>query len=66
MVNYKVENNNVVETKTNQIIASGIAPAEAKAMVRHLNFGGGFDGNTPSFFLANTQGLVFEDKSFYK
>ena len=66
MVNYKVENNNVVETKTNQIIASGITPAEAKAMVRHLNFGGGFDGNTPSFFLANTQGLVFEDESFYK
>lgn len=56
----------VVETKTNQIIASSVPMPEAKAMVRHLNFGGGFDGNTPSFFLANTQGLVFKEESFYK
>jgi hypothetical protein len=24
-------------------------------MVRHLNFGGGFDGSTPTFFLAERE-----------
>jgi hypothetical protein len=24
-------------------------------MVRHLNFGGGFDGSTPAFFLAERE-----------
>lgn len=48
---YSIAGADVVETKTNQIIASGIAMPEAKAMARHLNFGGGFDGETPAFFL---------------
>jgi hypothetical protein len=26
--------------------------SKAKELVRHLNFGGGFDGSTPAFFLA--------------
>jgi hypothetical protein len=28
---------------------------KAKEMVRHLNFGGGFDGHTPAFFLAERE-----------
>lgn len=43
----------IVETPTNQIIASNV-PAylnEAKNKCRHLNMGGGFDGFTPAFFL---------------
>jgi hypothetical protein len=34
---------------------------KAKDLVRHLNFGGGFDGFTPAFFLAKREkieGLV--------
>ena len=42
----------VVETGTQQIIKSGMRKEEAKAKTRHLNMGGGFDGWTPSFFLA--------------
>lgn len=41
----------VVETNTNQVIKTDMAQAEAKALCRHLNFGGGFDGFTPAFFL---------------
>lgn len=43
----------VVETGTQQIIKSGITHHDAKALCRHLNFGGGFDGWTPEFFLQN-------------
>lgn len=45
---------NILETPTNQIVASDI-PAynnQAKSLCRHLNMGGGFDGFTPSFFLS--------------
>ncbi len=42
----------VVETGTRQVIKSDMTKNEAKAMARHLNMGGGFDGFTPSFFLA--------------
>ena len=67
MVNYKIVNTgqlicvgsgfaemggDILETKTNQIVKSGIRMSKAKEMVRHLNFGGGFDGQTPAFFLA--------------
>lgn len=41
----------VVETTTNQVIKTDMTQSEAKALVRHLNMGGGFDGNTPAFFL---------------
>jgi hypothetical protein len=63
MVNYKVVNYtadintphvqkaDVLEIKTNLVIESQIPVGQAKEVCRHLNFGGGFDGNTPSFFL---------------
>ena len=66
MVNYKIVNTDkiantggfdiaiadILETKTDQIILSGLGMQAAKAMVRHLNFGGAFDGFTPAFFLS--------------
>lgn len=42
----------VLETNTNQLIESNMTQAQAKSLCRHLNFGGGFDGWTPTFFLA--------------
>ena len=63
---YGIAGADVVETKTDQVIASSIPMPEAKEMVRHLNFGGGFNGNTPSFFLQKSKSLEFEDDSFYK
>ena len=43
----------VFETTTNQVIKSfpGNKFSEARAFMRHLNLGGGFDGFTPTFFL---------------
>jgi hypothetical protein len=74
MVNYKIVNEpmvmadtpvgyveiggDIVETKTNQIIKCGLGMKEAKELVRHLNFGGGFDGETPTFFLVNTAKIL--------
>jgi hypothetical protein len=42
----------VVETGTRQVIKSDMTKNDAKSLARHLNMGGGFDGFTPSFFLA--------------
>jgi len=67
MVNYKMVNEryinqytgfveaggDILETKTNQIIKIGIDLKKAKEIIRHLNFGGGFDGETPTFFLSD-------------
>ena len=70
MVNYKIVNDkqlidigagyvevggDILETKTNQLVLKGLGMRKAKEMVRHLNFGGGFDGSTPAFFLAERQ-----------
>lgn len=63
---YGIAGADVLETTTNQIIASSLPMPEAKAMVRHLNFGGGFNGNTPSFFLQKSKGLEYEEDNFYK
>lgn len=44
----------IVEVPTDQVIEMFILESEieeAKAMLKHLNMGGGFDGNTPAFFL---------------
>ena len=69
MVNYKIVNehtisvtNNyverggdILEIKTDQIIKRNLGFNKAKELVRHLNFGGGFDGSTPAFFLAERE-----------
>jgi hypothetical protein len=70
MVNYKIVNDkqfvdigagyveiagDILETKTNQIVKEGLGMRQAKEMVRHLNFGGGFDGWTPAFFLTKSE-----------
>jgi len=70
MVNYKIVNTgqlirvgggfgemaaDILETKTDQTVVKGVRMSKAKEIVRHLNFGGGFDGQTPAFFLANPQ-----------
>ena len=64
MVNYKIVNASggfgemaadIVETKTDQIVVKDMRMSKAKEMVRHLNFGGGFDGSTPAFFLAERE-----------
>ena len=63
MVNYKVTNYtaklslpaihlaDVLEVPTGLTIRSQVPVGEARELCRHLNFGGGFDGYTPSFFL---------------
>lgn len=72
MVNYKIVNehtisvtNNyveyrgdILEIKTDQIVVKGMRMSKAKEMVRHLNFGGGFDGSTPAFFLAESAKML--------
>lgn len=52
----------VVESNTDQIIKSNLTHGEAKAFCRHLNFGGGFDGWTPIFFLQKFEKNEHEDK----
>lgn len=66
MVNYKVVNNTIVEQKTGEVIEEGLVGGDAKAMCRRLNFGGGFDGFTPAFFLDAPKYLYFDEQSFYK
>lgn len=51
----------ILETKTNQLVMRGLGMRKAKELVRHLNFGGGFDGFTPAFFLAGS--AKFNDSS---
>ena len=73
MVNYKVVNDkqmidigagyvemggDILETKTDQIVKRGLGIRKAKELVRHLNFGGGFDGSTPAFFLAESAKML--------
>jgi hypothetical protein len=47
----------VVETATDQIIKTNMTQSEAKALARHLNMGGSFDGFTPAFFCVDTSGI---------
>lgn len=53
--NYKIEEGNgffyVKETVTEQIIKCFSEKDTARKFMKHLNFGGGFDGWTPTFFL---------------
>lgn len=47
----------VVEVKEGEVkdIETNLTEEKAKAMARALNFGGGFNGNTPDFFLARLE-----------
>lgn len=53
MINYKIVNKNnkfcILETQTNQIVKICDNQKLAKKYLKHLNFGGGFDGWSPSF-----------------
>lgn len=52
MVNYRIVDNSVIEVSTGHIIMEQISSSsKLKSTCRHLNFGGGFDGWTPRFFL---------------
>jgi len=51
-VGYSEQGGDIIEIKTEQIVKSGLGMKKAKELCRHLNFGGGFDGWTPAFFLA--------------
>lgn len=50
----------VLEETTNQVIKSfpGDQFLEARALMRHLNLGGGFDGFSPTFFLKNFKSYI--------
>ena len=50
----------VFEETTNQVIKSfpGDKFSEARAFMRHLNLGGGFDGWTPSFLVKNISNTI--------
>ena len=54
-MNYQLHNENnefnIYETNTKQVIKTLKTKDEGKKLIRHLNFGGGFDGYTPPFFL---------------
>ncbi len=56
----------VVETTTDQLIETDMTHSEAKSLCRHLNFGGGFDGNTPAFFLQKCKVFGFSEENYYK
>lgn len=66
MVNYKVEDGKVIEISTGHVIKENLNSTKAKELCRNLNFGGGFDGNTPAFFLTKVQTIEFDEDSFYK
>ena len=57
MTNYRyvksaiVDRHDILEVKTGNIIKTGLTQAAAKETTRKLNFGMGFDGWTPEFFL---------------
>jgi hypothetical protein len=57
LIEGRVDSNkyDVLETTTDQVIKSfaGEKFTEARAFMRHLNLGGGFDGFTPSFLIKN-------------
>lgn len=56
-MNYKLKNDNgcvqIVEKQTDQIVMVYKTREQAQPLLRQLNFGGGFDGWTPSFILKN-------------
>lgn len=55
----------ILETKTGHIIKSDLSQNEAKEITRKFNFGSGFDGWTPQFFLSKLV-LSVEEESLEK
>lgn len=69
MVNYKIQKSEngmheIVETQTGNIVGGNLDAQQAKVSCRHLNFGGGFDGWTPTFFLVKPQ-FSYDEDSFF-
>lgn len=68
MVNYKIQQvenvYEIIETQTGNIVAGNLDQHQAKTTCRHLNFGGGFDGHTPEFFLQKTK-ISYDQESFF-
>lgn len=60
---YAEHGGDILETKTNQILKSGIRVSIAKGIINNLNLGGGFNGETPQFFLQN---IPYEANASYK
>jgi hypothetical protein len=56
----------VIENESGHIMKSGLSKAAAQALCRSLNFGSGFDGNTPAFFLKKIEKVEFTEENFYK
>ena len=52
----------VVENTTGHVVKTDMTQAQAKALCRYLNFGGGFDGFTPAFFLAKCENISYSDE----
>ena len=50
----------IIEETTNQVIKSfpGDSFSEARAFMRHLNLGGGFDGFSPTFILKSMKSYI--------
>ena len=55
---YVERGGDILETKTDQVVKRNLSIRKAKEMVRHLNFGGGFDGFTPAFFLDERKNIL--------
>jgi hypothetical protein len=48
---HEKKDNTILEKDTSQTIAKFEDVKELKQVMRNLNLGGGFDGNTPPFFM---------------
>jgi hypothetical protein len=61
-LNYKIVQNGkkhaVVETRTELVLGTFSSIQEAKKLQKHLNYGGCFDGNTPTFFVKNVPSCI--------
>ena len=71
MTNYRyvksavVNRYDILEVKTGHTIKSDLSQSDAKEMTRKFNFGSGFDGWTPQFFLSKLV-LSVEEESLEK
>jgi hypothetical protein len=65
MSNYRVDRTTsgyqVFETKSEQSIHACTSFVEANKFAQHLELGGGFNGYTPNFFVANTSPEAAEE-----